>query len=191
MRVSGTGFDGLERTREFRPRDESNRTGRGLVVGATRRVAASLCIGPPRFRFGGLLRSVAVPGKDGGRSRRALHITPAVQAVKGWTSDKSASHKQYWDDVLQSVDRPSAKRLLQFVDTSVPLGLGLPLSGRGRTKARGDDGAPLPARPPSYSFFYETKLQHPVCIKLARRGSHSLVGPGFASLSRSHALMRP
>ncbi len=137
---------------------------------------ASSSIGPPRFRFGASFflrpsrsgRLVTPPGNDGGRPRRALHVTPATQAIKAWTSDKAATHKQYWDDVLQSVERPSAKRLLQFVDTSIPLGLDLPLSGRGRTKLRGDDGAPLPARPPSYSFFYETKLQHPVCIKSLR-----------------------
>ena len=130
-------------------------------------VRASSSIGPPRLRFGASLL-----GKDFRSRGRPLHqVVRAAQAAqsKVWTVAKAATHKQYWDDVLQSVDKPSAKRLLRFVDTSVPLGLHLG-NGRGRAKTKGENGAPLPARPPSYSFFYETKLQHPDKVILCRVG---------------------
>lgn len=159
---------------------------------------ASSSIGPPRFRFGASFlhrptrsggHSVTPPGNDGGRFRRTLHVVSAAHAAKTWTAEKAATHKQYWDDVLQSVERPSAKRLLKFVDTSIPLGLGLPVSGRGRAKPRGDDGLPLPARPPSYSFFYETKLLHPVCIEARRATARSPLAPtDVLTLSCSLAL---
>ena len=68
--------------------------------------------------------------------------------------------QEYWDSVLEGVDKPSAKRLLQFVDTSVPLGLpNLFQSGNGGK-----------SRPPAFSFFYETKKEYPDKIVLVRVG---------------------
>ncbi len=90
-------------------------------------------------------------------------------ATRAWSKEKAEEHKQYWDEVLGAVDKPSAKRLLQYIDTSVPLGLAG--FGRGPRSSRSKaEGAPLQARPPSYSFFYDTKLQHPDKVVLCRVG---------------------
>ena len=112
----------------------------------------------PTLPMTGILSGAA--GKD--RVDRAL-------ATRAWSKEKAEEHKQYWDEVLGAVDKPSAKRLLQYIDTSVPLGLAG--FGRGPRSSRSKaEGAPLPARPPSYSFFYDTKLQHPDKVVLCRVG---------------------
>lgn len=68
--------------------------------------------------------------------------------------------QEYWDNVLEGVDKPSAKRLIQFVDTSVPLGLPTLLQS-------GNGGK---SRPPAFAFFYETKKEYPDKIVLVRVG---------------------
>jgi len=109
-------------------------------------------------------------------------------ATRAWSKEKAEEHKQYWDEVLGAVDKPSAKRLLQYIDTSVPLGLAG--FGRGPRSSRSKaEGAPLPARPPSYSFFYDTKLQHPDKVVLCRvvgtdRGVLALRTPRLDAHSR-------
>lgn len=89
--------------------------------------------------------------------------------------------KDYWDDVLQGVDKPSAKKLLEHVDTSVPLGLPHLLDS---SKIKG-------SRPPAFSFFYETKLQHPDKVVLVRVGEfYETIGID-AILMVQHAGLNP
>jgi len=68
--------------------------------------------------------------------------------------------QEYWDNVLEGVDKPSAKRLIQFIDTSAPLGLPNLFQG----------GNGVKSRPPAFSFFHETKKDYPDKIVLVRVG---------------------
>lgn len=66
------------------------------------------------------------------------------------------------------MDKPTAKRLLQFVDPSVHLGLpdiaaaGVDSSASGTRRATG--------KPPIYSYFLQTKKEHPTKVILVRVG---------------------
>lgn len=71
--------------------------------------------------------------------------------------------QEYWDVVLQGVDKPSAKRLIQFIDTSVPLGLP-------QLYEKIQNGTKAHAKPPAFSFFLETKKQYPDKVILVRVG---------------------
>jgi hypothetical protein len=92
-----------------------------------------------------------------GGGPRGIHVTAAARRK---TESVDPGIQQYWDDILEGVDKPNAKRLLQFVDTSAPLGLPHLFDS---TKTKG-------SRPPAFSFFYETKLQHPDKVVLVRVG---------------------
>lgn len=72
--------------------------------------------------------------------------------------------KAYWDQVLESIDKPTAKKLLQHIDTSVPLGVKLFQDSSTGTSSRS------PSKPPVYSYFRETKLEHPTKVVLVRVG---------------------
>ena len=105
--------------------------------------------------------------------------------IQCWGKRKSGvveeSVKEYWDDVLESVDRPSAKKLLGYVDTSAPLGLPHLFDS---SKLKG-------SRPPAFSFFYETKLQHPDKVVLVRVGEfYETIGID-AILMVQHAGLNP
>ena len=62
----------------------------------------------------------------------------------------------YWRDVLERVDKPSAKRLLIDLDLSHPLGV------------RRASPAKKSSSPPMYEFFLETKGKHPFAVLLVR-----------------------
>jgi predicted GIY-YIG superfamily endonuclease len=125
--------------------------------------------GPQPFGF--VLKRLPARVWHSGQVLPSLPAAGPKTSSLAWDKETAATHKTYWDEVLQSVDKPSAKRLLQFVDTSVPLGLvGYGSGSRSRGSARNGKGAALPPRPPSYSFFYETKLQHPDKVILCRVG---------------------
>lgn len=66
--------------------------------------------------------------------------------------------------MLEGVDKPNAKWLRRFVDTSVPLGL-VQLN-----KHTGEKPGGAYARPPAFSFFLQTKIEHPDKIILVRVG---------------------
>lgn len=111
----------------------------------------------PRFSnphsFGGKRHSSVVVGFE-----RSLTAVTAGKKSKVETVDPEI--QAYWDTVLESVDKPSARKLLEYVDTSAPLGLPHLFDS---SKSKG-------ARPPAFSFFYEVKVQHPDKVVLVRVG---------------------
>ncbi|KAL4544776.1 hypothetical protein Ndes2526B_g00720 [Nannochloris sp. 'desiccata'] len=122
----------------------------------------------------------------------------------------------YWTQILEGVDKPTAKRLIPYIDPSLPLGIrdpSLPKSSfpsRTASTAAGvlssidDDALPSTstppatatttlrgARPPMYQYFLETKLQHPTKIILCRVGEfYETVGID-AILLVQHAGLNP
>lgn len=109
----------------------------------------------PRFShsFGGNRQSPVVVG-----FKRSLTTVTAGRKSKVETVDPEI--QAYWDTVLESVDKPSARKLLEYVDTSAPLGLPHLFDS---SKSKG-------ARPPAFSFFYDVKVQHPDKVVLVRVG---------------------
>lgn len=109
-------------------------------------------------------------------------------SVRQWGTKRKEGHvvleesvKEYWDDVLEGVDKPSARKLLAYVDTSAPLGLPHLFDS---SKLKG-------SRPPAFSFFYETKLQHPDKVVLVRVGEfYETIGID-AILMVQHAGLNP
>lgn len=83
--------------------------------------------------------------------------TGSYKSLKSCEKDARVDKEveEYWRAVLDQVDKPSACRLLQHVDPSIPLGI------NSRTS---------PNKPPIYSYFYQTKLQHPTKVLLVRVG---------------------
>lgn len=75
--------------------------------------------------------------------------------------------RDYWESVLSTVDKPTAKKLLPFVDAALPLGLPPPVKG-----AAGRKGS----RPPLYKFYLTIKDKHPTKVVLVRVGEFYEVG---------------
>ena len=122
--------------------------------------------------------------------------------------------EDYWKQILKGVDKPTAKRLLPYVDPSLPLGIpdpSLPTPSHFSTSITTDSGAfstidndsrtsrtttatsttSLRARPPMYQYFLETKLQHPTKVILCRVGEfYETVGID-AILLVQHAGLNP
>ena len=87
----------------------------------------------------------------GGRSLAALPSEKGLAA-----GHVPLDVQEYWEQVLEGVDKPTAKRLLQYIDLSSPLGIDI---------SRGSG-----SKPPVYSYFLEVKKQHPTKIILVRVG---------------------
>jgi hypothetical protein len=98
--------------------------------------------------------------------RRAATITAAA-AKGGAPACVSKEVQRYWEQVLEGVDKPTAKKLLQFVDPSLPLGLRV--GAAGTAIAPGGDSR-RGTRPPLYSYSLATKQQHPTKVLLVRVG---------------------
>lgn len=129
-----------------------------------------------RVKYSGLRLAHAQDGPVGLRylttllwfpSRLTFHskrtATTSVDAARSYadikTSDKDVKFdkdvEEYWRAVLDQVDKPSACRLLQYVNPSIPLGI---------------NSRSSPNKPPIYTYFYQTKLQHPTKVLLVRVG---------------------
>ena len=98
------------------------------------------------------------------RKNKDTGVTSSTSPTKLTAAQAAAAAKrrvpreieEYWTRVLESVDKPTAKKLIPFVDPSLPLGLPDP-------GAKG-------TRPPMFSYFLATKLAHPDKIILCRIG---------------------
>jgi DNA mismatch repair ATPase MutS len=145
----------------------------------------SLC--NDRYRCSGVMPMRAIGGGRIGLGRGGgVYSVDGIRQIQCSGTKKGRvivedSVKEYWDDVLESVDRPSARKLLGFVDTSAPLGLPH-LFDSSKLKS---------SRPPAFSFFYETKLQHPDKVVLVRVGEfYETIGID-AILMVQHAGLNP
>ncbi len=68
----------------------------------------------------------------------------------------------YWQNVVERIDKPSARRLLGDVDIRQPLGV------------RQQNGAKKGPQPPLFDFFKRIKRDHPFCVLLVRVRSSPL-----------------
>lgn len=70
---------------------------------------------------------------------------------------------QYWQQLLEAVDKPAAKKLIKNLDMTNPLGIKHSLSQRKGAKY---------SKAPLYPFFLETKKRHPTKVLLVRVRVH-------------------
>ena len=88
----------------------------------------------------------------------------------------------YWDEVLEGVDKPTARKLLPFIDTSQPLGLRAPAALPGGTTGGGTTGSTTStgrkARAPLYQYHVNTKKEHPTKVGTLLRGRWYCCGRG-------------
>ena len=66
---------------------------------------------------------------------------------------------EYWTQLLQAVDKPAAKKLVDKLDISNPLGISHSLGQRRGAKY---------SKAPLYPFFLDIKAQHPTKVALVR-----------------------
>jgi len=66
---------------------------------------------------------------------------------------------QYWQQLLEAVDKPAAKKLIKNLDMSNPLGIKHSLGQRRGAKY---------SKAPLYPFFLDTKKKHPTKVLLVR-----------------------
>lgn len=98
--------------------------------------------------------------------------------------------RAYWEGVLEGVDKPTAKRLVRYVDPSVHLGLP-DVAAAGLSEETGRSGTGRTGRPPIYSYFLQTKIEHPTKVVLVRVGEfYETVGID-AILLVQHAGLNP
>jgi hypothetical protein len=83
-------------------------------------------------------------------------VVANASSTRATSSIVDAEVQEYWETVLKGVDKPTAKRLLDFIDPSVPLGLRFDAS-------KG-------SRPPVYAYFLQVKRLHPKKVVLVRVG---------------------
>ena len=73
---------------------------------------------------------------------------------------------QYWQQLLEAVDKPAAKKLVKNLDMTNPLGIKHSLGQRRGAKY---------SKAPLYPFFLETKQKHPTKVLLVRVSHHQLL----------------
>ena len=87
------------------------------------------------------------------------HTCRPLSALSSKASERvSPEVQEYWEQVLEGIEKPTAKRLMRHVDPSKPLGLDI------------SNGERAGSRPPVYSYFLEMKKKHPTKVILVRVG---------------------
>ena len=76
----------------------------------------------------------------------------------------------YWQQCLEGVDKPAAKKLIENLDMTNPLGIKHSLGQRRGARY---------SKAPLYSFFLEVKQQHPTKVLLVRVSCCALLIPSF------------
>jgi hypothetical protein len=120
------------------------------------------------------------------RPRRG-HATVTAAAAQDAPQKVHKDVQRYWEEVLEGVDKPTAKKLLAFVDPSLPLGLNVAPAGAAVAPGDGRRGS----RPPLYPFFLKTKKLHPTKVLLVRVGEFYETTGIDAILLVQHAGLNP
>ncbi|DBA71803.1 TPA: hypothetical protein ACH3X2_010997 [Trebouxia sp. C0005] len=109
-----------------------------------------------------------------GRTRKAAE-EPAAPTV-------TAEVWQYWQQLLEAVDKPAAKKLIKNLDMSNPLGIKHSLGQRRGAKY---------SKAPLYPFFLDTKKKHPTKVLLVRVGEFYETMGTDAVMLVQHAGLNP
>ncbi|KAL0046056.1 hypothetical protein WJX82_001167 [Trebouxia sp. C0006] len=109
-----------------------------------------------------------------GRARKAAE-EPAAPTV-------TAEVWQYWQQLLEAVDKPAAKKLIKNLDMSNPLGIKHSLGQRRGAKY---------SKAPLYPFFLDTKKKHPTKVLLVRVGEFYETMGTDAVMLVQHAGLNP
>lgn len=127
------------------------------------------------------------------RSAACASVTAAARTAAHSTSSSTSNKRipkevrEYWEGVLECVDKATAKKLTQFLDLTQPLGLRVPEGAPGATAA----GSKPRTRVPLFAFYQKEKQQHPYSVLLVRVGEfYESVGTD-AVLLVQHAGLNP
>ena len=77
---------------------------------------------------------------------------------------------QYWQQLLEAVDKPAAKKLIKNLDMTNPLGISHSVAQRRNAKY---------SKAPLYPFFLDIKRLHPTKVLLVRVSSFRHIRPSL------------
>jgi len=151
--------------------------------------------GNRRFNFSSSFLSTRLLPATANGSRRPSSssfstVAAAVPKKKKEFHRVNREVEDYWTQILEGVDKPTAKRLIPYINPSLPLGLpdysekkSSPSTAASTADTDADDTLYSATttttatkttlggkRPPMYSYFLETKLEHPKKVILVRCG---------------------